>query len=181
MPFPKTLDREGTSNFDITMDEWHPNVANAKWWFHLFVLRFRLRWPLDTVHECLIGIKVSLWCKEVHMLKLLSLPLPEGENVAVRPLRGRSSNPCMRCSKKRLRHLLTICRGVSNREAITSFERPCAAQRTIFARMTSLYGDVYVLDILSRCFRSSSLRLIFYGLFCGIITPFLMGIDYAQI
>ena len=48
-----------------------------------------------------------------------------------------------RARQKRLRHLLTIWRGVSSRKAITSLERPWEASRMILARMTSQYGDVY--------------------------------------
>ena len=42
-----------------------------------------------------------------------------------------------------LAHLLTIWRGVSSREAMTSLESPSAARRMILARTTSQYGDVY--------------------------------------
>lgn len=66
-----------------------------------------------------------------------------GENRAGRPPRGCSSRPGRRAKANRLRHLLTICRGVSKRVAMTSLDNPCAAKRTILARMTSLYGDVY--------------------------------------
>jgi hypothetical protein len=52
-----------------------------------------------------------------------------------------------------------------------SLDRPWAAKRTILARMTSLYGDVYDFEILSRDFLSSWLRIILYGLFRGIIIP----------
>src|ERR1700730_9358212 len=51
--------------------------------------------------------------------------------------------PGRRAKANRLRHLLTICRGVSKRAAMTSFDNPCAAKRTILARMMSRYGDVY--------------------------------------
>ena len=50
-----------------------------------------------------------------------------GGKRAGRPLRGRSSKPQRRRSKKRLRHLLMICRGVSNRAAICSLLNPSAA------------------------------------------------------
>lgn len=102
---------------------------------------------------------------------LLLLLLPEEEKVDERPLRGCSSNPSKRIWKNRFRHLLTICRGVSNREAIMSFDRPCAANKTIFARITSLYGDVYFFESFSKYFRSLSLRVMLYGLFLGIILP----------
>ncbi len=108
---------------------------------------------------------------EAHMLTLLPPPSPEGENSAGRPFLGSSCKPSSRRSKKRLRHLLTICRGVSNLEAITSLGRPCAAKRTILARITSLYGDVYDLDNLSRQVLSSWLSTMTYGLFLGIVTP----------
>jgi hypothetical protein len=66
-----------------------------------------------------------------------------GEKRAGRPPRGCSSRPGRRAKANRLRHLLTTCRGVSKRTAMTSLDNPCAAKRTILARMTSLYGDVY--------------------------------------
>jgi hypothetical protein len=66
-----------------------------------------------------------------------------GEKRAGRPSRGCSSRPGRRAKANRLRHLLTICRGVSKRVAMTSFDNPCAAKRMILARMTSRYDDVY--------------------------------------
>ena len=66
-----------------------------------------------------------------------------GEQRASRPPRVCSSSPGNRCSKKRLRHLLTIWRGVSRHTAMTSFDKPCAARSTILARLTSRYRDVY--------------------------------------
>ena len=44
-----------------------------------------------------------------------------------RPGRGSSPRPARRRSKNRLRHLLTICGGVSRRSPITSLDRPSAA------------------------------------------------------
>lgn len=51
-----------------------------------------------------------------------------------RPGRDRSSSPARRSSKKRLRHMLTTPRRVSSREAISSFDKPSAASKIIFAR-----------------------------------------------
>ena len=50
----------------------------------------------------------------------------------LRPDRSRSSRPSKRCSKNRLRHLLTISRRVSRRSAIWSLRRPRAARSTKF-------------------------------------------------
>ena len=61
----------------------------------------------------------------------------------------RSSRPRRRSRKKRLRHLLTICRGVSRRAAMASLSSPSAAYSTILARMTSRYGDVYFRPVAS--------------------------------
>ena len=63
----------------------------------------------------------------------------------------------MRSSKKRWRHLLTIWRGVSSRVAMTSLPSPSAASRTIFARITSRYGDVYLRARASNAARPSAL------------------------
>jgi hypothetical protein len=51
---------------------------------------------------------------------------------------------------------------------MTSLDRPSSASRTILARTTSQYGDVYFRAIASRARRSSGERLIAYGLFLGI-------------
>jgi hypothetical protein len=91
-----------------------------------------------------------------------------GEERALCRLRGSDSRPGSRARANRLRHLLTICRGVSSRDAITSLDRPSAASRTILARTTSQYGDVYLRAIASRVRRSSLERLIACGLFLGI-------------
>ena len=82
--------------------------------------------------------------------------------------RGCDSRPGRRVRANRLRHLLTICRGVSSRDAMTSLDRPSSASRTILARTTSQYGEVYLRAIASRARRSSRERLIAYGLFLGI-------------
>ena len=50
-----------------------------------------------------------------------------GGNPRGRPGRGSSPRPARRRSKNRLRHLLTICRGVSRRSPITLLDRPSAA------------------------------------------------------
>src|SRR6202050_4216202 len=55
-----------------------------------------------------------------------------------------SSRPGRRIKANRLRHLLTICRGVSKRVAMTSLDNPWAAKRMTLARITSRYGDVYL-------------------------------------
>jgi len=66
-----------------------------------------------------------------------------GEKRAGRPPRGCDSRSGSRAKANRLRHLLTIWRGVSRRAAIMSLQRPSAASNTIFARTTSQYDDVY--------------------------------------
>ena len=91
----------------------------------------------------------------VHKRELLPARRDWGEKRALRPPRGSSSRPGKRARQNRLRHLLTIWRGVSSREAITSLERPWTASRMILARMTSQYGDVYWRTKDSRCCRSS--------------------------
>ncbi len=70
--------------------------------------------------------------------------------------------------RNRFRHLLTIWRGVSRRDPMTSFCRPSAAMSTIFARMTSRYGDVYLRALLSSSRRCSVDNLIAYGLLLGM-------------
>src|SRR5215471_5652316 len=74
----------------------------------------------------------------------------------------------MRARENRFRHLLTIWRGVSRREAITSLDNPSSARRMILARITSQYGDVYLRAIDSSVCRSSLERFISNGLFLGI-------------
>jgi hypothetical protein len=68
----------------------------------------------------------------------------------------------------RFRHLLTIWRGVSSRDAMRSLDKPSSARRMILARITSQYGDVYLLAIDSSDDRSSLERCISNGLFLGI-------------
>ena len=70
--------------------------------------------------------------------------------------------------QNRLRHLLTIWRGVSKRAAMTSFARPWAANSTIFARMTSRYGDVYRRARTESASRSASVNWTRYGLILGM-------------
>src|SRR6185437_5242424 len=77
----------------------------------------------------------------------------------------------MRSRKKRLRHLLTICRGVSKRAAIASLSRPSAAYSTILARITSLYGDVYLRAVDSSRARSAADNWMRYGHFLGMNVP----------
>src|SRR5207344_3022644 len=86
-----------------------------------------------------------------------------GEKRALRPPRGSSSRPGKRAKQNRLRHLLTIWRGVSSRAAITSLDSPSAARRTILARMTSQYDDVYFRAKDSRAWRSSAVRTTLIG------------------
>src|SRR2546422_117526 len=91
-----------------------------------------------------------------------------GEKRAGRPPRGCSSRPGKPAKQNRLRHLLTTCRGVSRREAMVSLERPWAAIRTILARITSRYGDVYLRTLDFNSCRSSFVRTTVKGLCLGI-------------
>lgn len=92
-----------------------------------------------------------------------------GEKRAGRPPRGRSSRPRKRSSKNRFRHLLTMCRGVSSRAAISSLSRPAAAYKAILALITALYDDVYCRAIASSLSRSAVERVIVHGLCLGIL------------
>src|SRR5262249_45225661 len=92
-----------------------------------------------------------------------------GEKRAGRPPRGCSASPGRRQRQKRLRHLLTICRGVSRRAAMASLASPAAARSTILARITSRYGDVYLRARASRSRRSATLNSTRYGLVRGIV------------
>src|SRR5215469_9159165 len=74
----------------------------------------------------------------------------------------------MRARENRFRHLLTIWRGVSRRDAMTSLDNPSSASKMILARITSQYGDVYFRAIDSSAWRSSLERFISNGLFRGI-------------
>lgn len=96
----------------------------------------------------------------------------QGEKSAGRPWRDLSSRPARRSSKNRLRHLLTICRGVSSLSAISSFSRPLEAYKTIRARITSLYGDVYFRAMAFRRVLSIGVNCMIYGLFLGIFSSF---------
>src|SRR6516164_9393737 len=100
------------------------------------------------------------------------VPLPErrdwGEKRALRPPRGCASRPGSLARANRLRHLLTIWRGVSSRAAMTSLGRPSSARRMILARITSQYGDVYLLATAASACRSSLESPIVNGLFLGI-------------
>ena len=82
--------------------------------------------------------------------------------------RGHSSRPGKRAKQNRLRHLLTIWRGVSSRTAITSLDSLSAARRMILARTTSQYGDVYFRARDSRVWRSSGVRATSNWLLLGI-------------
>src|SRR5215471_20810803 len=64
---------------------------------------------------------------------------------------------------------------MSRRAAMRSFGKPWLAKRTILARMTSRYGDVYCRARLSSSECSSSERLIMKGLFLGILHSFCRG------
>src|SRR5205823_4309106 len=70
--------------------------------------------------------------------------------------------------KKRLRHLLTIRRGVFKRAARSSLSSPAAAYSTILARMTSRYGDVYLRAVASRRARSPEDSSMRYGHVLGM-------------
>jgi len=97
-------------------------------------------------------------------------PLTEKQRVAMEALEGPrlAGVPW----KKRLRHLLTIWRGVSSRAAISSFSKPAAAYSTILARTTSRYGDVYRRAQASSCARSVGDSRIRNGHFLGMLrTP----------
>jgi GGDEF domain-containing protein len=72
--------------------------------------------------------------------------------------------------QNRLRHLLTIWRGVSRRDAMTSLASPVAARSTIFARITSRYGDVYRRARAASASRSASVNWTRYGLVLGMRT-----------
>src|SRR3984893_5701168 len=87
-----------------------------------------------------------------------------GEKRAGRPPRGCSSKPGSRIKANRLRHLLTICRGVSKRVAMTSLDNPWAAKRTTLARITSRYGDVYFRALTSSFSCSSDVSTMRNGL-----------------
>lgn len=54
---------------------------------------------------------------------------------------------------------------------MTSLANPAAARSTIFARMTSRYGDVYRRALAASFLRSWALNLTMYGLVRGIGTP----------
>src|SRR4029077_17446174 len=96
--------------------------------------------------------------EEVHRRGLLLARRRWGEKRAGRPPRGCSSRPGRRASANRLRHLLTIWRGVSKRAAIISLGMPCAARSTILALTTSRYGDVYFRALASSSLCSSRVR-----------------------
>src|SRR6185369_61867 len=92
-------------------------------------------------HQC--GLEGARGGGEVHR-QVLSLGRRDwGEKRALRPPRGCASRPGMRARENRFRHLLTIWRGVSRRDAMTSLDNPPSASRMILARITSQYGDVY--------------------------------------
>jgi hypothetical protein len=52
-----------------------------------------------------------------------------------------------------------------------SLPNPSAASKTIFARMTSRYGDVYLRALASNAARSSAVSSMTYGLCLGVGTP----------
>ncbi len=78
--------------------------------------------------------------------------------------------PARRSSKNRLRHLLTICRGMSSLSAMRLLVRPSAANRMILDLMTWKYDDVYCLAIPSRVCFSSSAKIIVKGLLLSVRT-----------
>jgi hypothetical protein len=75
----------------------------------------------------------------------------------------------MRSWKNRLRHRLATSRPTESAVAISSLERPSAANRIILARNTSKYGNVYLRDRLSRIWRSWRDSRIVNGLCLGIL------------
>src|SRR5262249_62359291 len=95
---------------------------------------------------------------EAHRRELLLARRRWGEKRAGRPPRGCSSRPGRRARANRLRHLLTIWRGVSKRAAMMSLDRPWAARSTILALITSRYGDVYFRALASSSFCSALVR-----------------------
>ena len=95
---------------------------------------------------------------EAHRRELLLARRRWGEKRAGPPPRGCSSRPGRRARANRLRHLLTIWRGVSKRVAMMSLDRPWAARSTTLALITSRYGDVYFRALASSSFCSSLVR-----------------------
>jgi len=86
----------------------------------------------------------------------------------LRPPRGCASRPGSRARATRLRHLLTIWRGVLSRAAMTSLDRPSSERRMILARITSQYGDEYFRATDSSECRSLLERFTSNGLLRGI-------------
>ena len=91
-----------------------------------------------------------------------------GRVVVERPVRGRSTMPARRSSKKRLRHFDTIWTGVSSRRAISVFSWLSAARSTIRARTTSRYGAEYRRLVDSRTARSTGANPMMNGLCLGM-------------
>src|SRR5271165_1855693 len=85
--------------------------------------------------------------------------------------------PAVHSRKKRLRHLLTICRGVSSLAAMSSLASPAAAYSTIVARISSRYDDVYLRAVASRRARSAADNSMRYGHFLGMnVPPWMQGV-----
>jgi hypothetical protein len=63
----------------------------------------------------------------------LNLDDEAGGKAGFTPPPGCASRPGSRARANRLRHLLTICRGVSRRAAMISLDRPSSARRMILA------------------------------------------------
>jgi hypothetical protein len=70
----------------------------------------------------------------------------------------------MPSSKKRLRHLMTVCGATPSRSAMLRFSSPSAAANTIRARTTIRRSAVCLRVSFMSCARSSSLNTITNGL-----------------
>jgi hypothetical protein len=68
--------------------------------------------------------------------------------------------------------MLTTSRLASNLAAISSLPKPWAARRIILARITLKYANVYFAARLLNSLSSSGVKMILYGLFCGMDNPF---------
>ena len=161
-------DRAEKSGCGATKGGSHPPSANATGWF------VRSRRPSRARHlaaDLRHAPARQRHLGPVRQLRGQGLNGEEdarGGKSAGRPVRERSSRAPGRSRRKRLRHLLTICRGVSRRAAMASLSSPSAAYSTILARMTSRYGDVYFRAVASSQARSASDSSIRYGHFLGI-------------
>ena len=142
--------------------------ASATMLCHSLRQRFPVQPLLAGCRPPRIATKADPSGTEVHMPEPSPGPRRWGEKRAKRPPRGCSSRPASLSRQNRFRHLLTICRGISRRDAMRSFRNPVAASKTIFARITSRYGDVYFRALRSSSLRSSLESLTLNGLDRGI-------------